>query len=118
MRGPLERAVGASRLLIAAALAMPVSALGQSLAGNPSLGREAATTICGSCHQVTDGRGGGAAPRFVDIAQMPSTTALSLKVFLRSSHRNMPNLIISEKDTDDVIAYILGLKDPAGPTRP
>jgi hypothetical protein len=31
-------------------------------------------------------------------------------VFLRSPHRNMPNLILSEAESDDVIAYILSLK--------
>jgi len=48
---------------------------------------------------------------------MPSTTALSLKVFLRSSHNKMPNLIISDPDTDDLIAYILSLKEPFAPIR-
>ncbi len=50
------------------------------------------------------------APRFLDVAQMPSTTELSIKVFLRSSHRNMPNFILSEEEIDGVAAYILKLK--------
>jgi hypothetical protein len=41
---------------------------------------------------------------------MPSTTELSLKVFLRSSHRNMPNFILSREEMDSVTWYILGLK--------
>jgi hypothetical protein len=45
-----------------------------------------------------------------DIANLRSTTAISLKAFLRSNHSNMPNFIISSADTDDVIAYILSLK--------
>lgn len=44
---------------------------------------------------------------------MPSTTALSLKVFLRSNHKEMPNLIISNTDTDDIVAYILSLNRPS-----
>ena len=48
---------------------------------------------------------------------MPSTTALSLKVFLRSNHNEMPNLIIPDSETDDLIAYILSLKQPAAPNR-
>jgi mono/diheme cytochrome c family protein len=121
MRGLLERAVGASGLFVVAALALPVAALGQPLAGDPSSGRQMATKICASCHQVVGGSGSSGLsgpPSFVDIANMPSTTALSLRVFLRSSHRNMPNLIISDGDTDDLIAYILGLRKPAAPTRP
>ena len=49
-------------------------------------------------------------PSFQSIADLPSTIKLSLKVFLRSNHRNMLNLILSEAESDDVIAYILSLK--------
>lgn len=110
--GPLRRMVDASGLCVVVALALPVSALGQPLTGSPSSGRQIATGTCAACHQVVAGGPTrlGAAPSFVDIAGMPSTTALSLKVFLRSSHRTMPNLIISDADTDDVIAYILSLR--------
>jgi len=46
-----------------------------------------------------------------DIANRPSTAALSLKEFLRSPHKGrMPNFLLSRADTDDVIAYILSLK--------
>ena len=41
---------------------------------------------------------------------MTSTTALSLTVFFRSNHKNMPNLILSNTEADDIIAYILSLK--------
>jgi mono/diheme cytochrome c family protein len=115
--GPLRRAIGASRFLAVAALAVPVSVLGQPLAGNLSSGRQTAMTVCASCHQVVGGKSGLGPPSFSDIANMPSTTLLSLKVFLRSSHKEMPNLIISESDTDDVIAYILGLKQPVAPIK-
>jgi mono/diheme cytochrome c family protein len=105
-------------LFIAAFLAVPISAFGQPLAGNPLKGRQTATVICAPCHQ-TDGRPSDrGAPSFFDVANMPSTTALSLKVFLRTSHKEMPNLIISNTDTDDLIAYILDLKEPSAPKRP
>ena len=48
-------------------------------------------------------------PVFVDIGKMPSTTELSLKVFLRSSHKNMPNLILSADEVDALAAWILEL---------
>jgi mono/diheme cytochrome c family protein len=41
---------------------------------------------------------------------MPSTTELSIKVFLRSSHKNMPNFILSPEEIDGVAAYILELR--------
>jgi hypothetical protein len=52
-----------------------------------------------------------AVPAFPAVARMPSTTALSLRVFLQTPHARMPNLHLSRDETDDVIAYILSLRD-------
>ena len=106
-----------SRFLIVASLVLPVVALAQPLVGDPPLGRKTATALCGTCHQVIGGKGRDSPASFVDIANMTSTTALSLKVFLRSSHKEMPNLIVDSSDTDDLIAYILSLKEPFAQTR-
>jgi mono/diheme cytochrome c family protein len=78
-----------------------------------SAGRQVAMEICSHCHRVAEGQRAPLpnAPSFIDIANMPSTTALSLKVFLRSNHkRRMPNFIMSNSDTNDVVDYILSLK--------
>jgi mono/diheme cytochrome c family protein len=88
------------------------AALAQPSEGDPAAGRETATKLCSSCHQVLpiflpDKRD---APSFQSIADLPSTTGISLYVFLHSSHRNMPNLILSSAETNDLIAYILSLK--------
>jgi len=105
------RSIAFLSLFIAAALAAPVEALAQSNNGH-SPGRQVAIELCSSCHRVTEGQ---PRPRqneasFFAIANLPSTTALSLKVFLRSNHKGMPNLIVSESDTDNLIDYILSLK--------
>ena len=47
---------------------------------------------------------------FAEIANVPSTTELSLKVFLRSSHKSMPNFILQPAEADDIVAYILSLR--------
>jgi hypothetical protein len=52
----------------------------------------------------------GAPPAFTDIANRPSTTALSLKVFFKTSHHRMPNLIITPEQADDLASYMLSLK--------
>jgi hypothetical protein len=52
-----------------------------------------------------------AAPTFKSIANAPGMTATALTVFLRTPHRNMPNLIISGSDRGNVIEYILSLRD-------
>jgi mono/diheme cytochrome c family protein len=103
--------------LIILMLTVPaVSATEQSAGGNPLIGRQTATTLCAPCHQIGETHRDGP-PSFVDIANMPSTTALSLKVFLRSNHQRMPNLIIPDSETDDLIAYILNLKQPSARDR-
>ena len=80
---------------------------------SPSLGEKIAKTQCVACHQITpdvpaENQKSGA-PGFVDVARMPSTTELSIKVFLRSSHRSMPNFILSPEETDSIAAYIVSL---------
>jgi cytochrome c len=113
----LRNGIGTTCFLIVASLVLPVVALAQPLAGDPASGRKTATALCGTCHQVVGGKGRDSPASFVDIANVTSTTALSLKVFLRSSHKEMPNLIIDSSDTDDLIAYILSLKEPFTQTR-
>lgn len=95
---------------IAAALATP-EARAQPDNRN-SLGRQVAMELCSSCHRVFEGQPlpQQNVPSFFAIANLTSTTALSLKVFLRSNHKQMPNLIISESDADSVVDYILSLK--------
>jgi mono/diheme cytochrome c family protein len=98
----------------AAALAASVAiAAAQDLRGNIASGRDLAQHWCGNCHQMSVGalpaRPGVSS--FAQVARLPSTTALSLRVFLRTSHADMPNVQLSEADTDDLIVYILSLKD-------
>ncbi len=75
-------------------------------------GRRLAEAWCASCHAI-EPRSGGAktgAPDFAAVANMPSATELSLKVFLRTSHPNMPNIILTGEQTDDLVNYILSLR--------
>jgi len=75
-------------------------------------GRRLAGAWCRECHAIeaTPTRTATAAPDFADIASRPSTTALSLKVFLRTNHPSMPNIVIAPDQTDDLVNYILSLK--------
>ena len=103
----------ATLVVSSAALAATLSiASAQDLRGNIAAGRDLAGHWCGNCHQID---GGPPARRgvstFDQVARLPSTTALSLRVFLRTSHADMPNIQMSETDADDLIVYILSLKD-------
>ena len=99
-----------------AAFAMSVGlAAAQELPGDPWAGRTLALAECAACHEVEKGDRGAALPDppgFQRIADNPAMTALALRVFLRTPHSDMPNLILSNAETDNLIAYILGLRRP------
>jgi mono/diheme cytochrome c family protein len=98
--------------ICAAALCAASAAMAQG--ADPSAGARLAKAECAACHAVDDDPAAHSpepkAPRFVDVAKMASTTELSLKVFLRSPHRNMPNILLAPEEIDSVAAYILGLR--------
>ena len=77
-----------------------------------SAGRQLAEAWCKNCHAIeaTSAGARGRGPDFVAIANRVSTTALSLKVFMKTSHHRMPNLIITPAQADDLTNYILSLK--------
>ena len=89
-------------------------AQGSAMEGNPRAGRAFALQVCALCHVVAPGQLTPprltTAPAFRAIANLTSTTALSLQAFLVSPHPSMPNLILTNDETADVIAYIISLK--------
>ncbi len=88
------------------------TALAQGI-GDPAAGRQLAEAWCTECHVIGPKSVEGVmrAPDFATVAKRPATTALSLNVFLRSSHDNMPNFILTRGQADDIVAYILTLKE-------
>lgn len=81
-------------------------------APDTSAGRRLAEAWCSECHAL-DATGIGKfsrAPDFEQIANRSSTTELSLKVFFRTSHRSMPNIIIAPDQADELAQFILSLK--------
>lgn len=75
-------------------------------------GHQLAEAWCKACHAIEANTAGTSnrAPDFARVADQPSTTALALKVFLRTSHPSMPNLVLTPEQTDDIVNYILSLK--------
>ena len=95
------------------ALAANAAGADENLPGNPNRGAELARELCAACHFVEKGDRGvsaAGAPAFQDVANDPAITAISLGVFFRSPHETMPNLILSQAETDNAIAYILSLR--------
>jgi cytochrome c len=95
----------------AAFLVTAISAHAQD--GNVAAGHAFARRACNPCHAIEaeqrSPRRIVIGPAFRDIANTPGMTATALRVFLRTSHPKMPNLILTPEETEDAIAYILSL---------
>ncbi len=77
-----------------------------------SEGHRLAEAWCESCHSVEPHalEMPNEPPSFRAIANHPGITPLSLKVFFRTSHKDMPNLVITPDQADALASYILSLK--------
>jgi len=75
-------------------------------------GQAIAETWCSNCHSTVarDAAVRDGVPAFFSIAQMPSTTEMSLATFLTTPHGRMPNFSLSRTEIRDVSAYILSLR--------
>jgi len=95
---------------VLAILGAAAPAIAQPEPGDPRAGQRLAATWCANCHQIAPGGPGpanDAAPAFRAIAQMPSTTSMSLRVFLQSPHARMPDYRLTREQLDDIVAYML-----------
>jgi mono/diheme cytochrome c family protein len=81
--------------------------------GDVERGQMLARAWCAQCHAVERGAQPPFAgvPRFVDVADMPSTTAASLHAFLATPHGgDMPAVKLKADELDAIVAYVLSLK--------
>jgi mono/diheme cytochrome c family protein len=77
-------------------------------------GLRLAREICAQCHLVDKVAGRSTntnAPTFEIIANTPGPTSAVLAAALQTSHRAMPNIVIKGADANNIIAYILSLKE-------
>ncbi len=81
--------------------------------GDVAAGHGLAETWCSGCHLVSPSSRGpvpDGVPGFPAVANMSSTTAISLGVFLQTRHGAMPDFKLSREQIADVSAYILSLR--------
>jgi mono/diheme cytochrome c family protein len=103
------------RVVLAAVIALAalfLIRLHNASGGSASTGYRLAESWCKDCHSIEAATAGAISgpPDFTGIANRHSTTALSLRVFLQTSHPSMPNLILKPDETDSLVNYILSLK--------
>ncbi len=86
-----------------------------SLGPDQSNGEYLAEALCSGCHAVAAGEisANPEAPSFVSIANRDEVTQETLGNFLHDSYSfpNQMNLELSDKDADEISAYILTLRD-------
>ena len=86
----------------------------QSIPGSIADGYAFALEMCSECHVVAatqEKPATDAVPTFTAIAADPAVTEISLRAFLQTPHAEMPNFILSRIEMDNVISYILSLKE-------
>jgi mono/diheme cytochrome c family protein len=79
-----------------------------------SAGRAYAEQICSECHAVRKGEllsPHERAPAFVVIANARGMSEMALRVWFQSAHPSMPNLVIRDQLADELIPYIMSLKE-------
>jgi mono/diheme cytochrome c family protein len=98
---------GLMRLLIFCLFSL-VAASQAWAAGDADAGKNLAQKWCANCHAVgpSGDRASDAAPPFDLIAKRHSKDESWLRAWLRSPHPSMPNFDLSNKQIDDVIAYL------------
>jgi len=75
-------------------------------------GQVLAEQWCAQCHGVhlNEASANPKSPTFPAIAAEASITETSLRVFLRTPHSTMPNIMLKSDDRDDIVEYLLSLK--------
>jgi mono/diheme cytochrome c family protein len=109
----MQRGLGAWVCIFLLSTCFATSAAAQEL-GSTSAGKDYAQRVCAACHDIekddvalfTD------VPSFQEIADTQGMSPRALRVWLQTSHPNMPDIIIPADDMDNVIAYIMSLKTP------
>ena len=98
-------AVVASVLLVAVVMQ-------QNAVADQTRGRVLAEQQCSECHGVKRGERSPlvGVSSFTEIAAEPPIADDGLRVFLKTSHPRMPNLMIKPDDIDDLVSYIASLR--------
>jgi mono/diheme cytochrome c family protein len=88
-------------------------------AADKAHGKRIAQRWCASCHVVAEGQKSASAdvPTFADIGRRRED-AKALAYFLADPHPKMPNMHLSRREIDDLVAYIRSLDPRPRPPEP
>ncbi len=109
-------------LLSVCHLAVTLAAVpAQAQTSEAARGKAYAREACASCHEIEPGIPTppfAQAPSFSSVAATPGMTSMALNVWLTTSHPTMPNLIIPQKDKEDLLAYFAALREASRQAEP
>ena len=103
-------------LAMAAALGVTPEAKAQppGQGGEPALGKAVAEQLCSACHVVSEDQQGpvpDGVPTFAAIAARPGMDRdLLAAILIKPTHPAMPEPPLTQRQMDDVVAYILSLR--------
>ena len=100
-------------LLVTIPFVAGLASSAEAQTGDPGAGAAYAQQVCAKCHAIdqTGTSPEPIAPPFKDVANTPGMTGTALRVWLSTSHPTMPNIIVEPTDMDNVIAFIVSLKE-------
>ncbi len=82
--------------------------------GDPRAGLAYAQRMCAECHAVLASQAASPVAKatpFKIVANTPGMTGTAIAVWLRTPHPTMPNLIVAGDDIENLVSYILDLRD-------
>ncbi len=103
----MMKMICASTILITAVAAFAASA------ADVKHGEKLARQWCANCHLVGGGQAAGTdtAPTFASIAETAAERIDDLEAWLADPHPPMPNLGLTVREIDDLLAYIESLNE-------
>lgn len=101
----------ARAIIMAAAVVAGLGPVGAArAAGDAAAGHALVRQWCMSCHVVEEGGAGpDTAPPFAAIARRRAGDPAWVRAWLSAPHPPMPNVNLTRREIDDIIAYLDGL---------
>ena len=99
---------------LAAVFSLVSVSFAEDMIGSPERGHELALDVCSECHWASEEQfviPDSGAPSFFQLAEDPAYSPIALRVALQTPHNKMPNLILTQEETDNIIAYIMALRE-------
>jgi mono/diheme cytochrome c family protein len=94
-------------------LGLALASASPAEAGSVARGKAIAERWCVLCHVVGPNQSSApadGAPSFLELSKTAAENDTKLRSFLVAPHPPMPNLSLSRREIDDVLAYIASLK--------